>query len=163
MSNDQVILGKINGVFGVRGWVKVYSYTRPKENILDYRHWLVGDKTFKVLQKQVHGKGLIARLEGIEQRDLAEQLVGAEISVPRQQLPKTQADEYYWTDLIGLEVVNVAGISLGHVDNLLETGANDVLVVKGERERLIPLVFDHVVLQVDLDHKTMQVDWDSDF
>jgi len=78
-------------------------------------------------------------------------------------LPKTQTDEYYWTDLIGLEVVNLAGISLGHIENLFETGANDVLVVKGERERLIPLVFDRVVLNVDVIAKKMQVDWDSDF
>ena len=161
--SDKVLLGKVSGVFGVRGWIKVYSYTRPKENILDYAQWYVGNTLFKVLQKKVHGKGIVALLANIDQRDLAEKLVDADIHVLREQLPKTQTDEYYWTDLIGLEVVNLAGISLGHIENLFETGANDVLVVKGERERLIPLVFDHVVLNVDVIAKKMQVDWDSDF
>jgi 16S rRNA processing protein RimM len=157
------LLGRITGVFGLRGWLKVFSYTRPKENILAYDRWLINQQWFDVVESQTHGKNIIALLAGIEQRDLAAKLVDADIYVARQQLPTTQADEYYWADLIGLAVVNKAGEVLGQVVSLLETGAHDVLVVQGARQRLIPLVFEHIVQQIDLSAKQIKVDWDSDF
>ena len=116
-----------------------------------------------VCEGKAHGKGIIARLDSIHDRDEATRLIGADIAVDREQLPQTAGDEYYWTDLIGLTVINREGITLGQVDYLLETGANDVLVIKGERERLIPFVLSHTVLDIDLVQRVLQVDWDVDF
>jgi 16S rRNA processing protein RimM len=116
-----------------------------------------------VCEGQAHGKGIIARLESIHDRDEAARLLGAEIAVNREQLPPAPEGEYYWADLIGLTVQNHKGITLGQVDHLLETGANDVLVVKGDRERLIPFLLEQVILDVDLAQRLLRVDWDEDF
>jgi 16S rRNA processing protein RimM len=110
-----------------------------------------------------HGKGVIARLADCENRDQARALMGCEIGIRRDQLPATAPGEYYWRDLQGLKVVTIEGEWLGMVDHLIETGANDVLVVKGERERLIPFVLDQVIVNVDLDKREIQVDWDKSF
>jgi 16S rRNA processing protein RimM len=110
-----------------------------------------------------HGKGVIARLADCENRDQAQALMGCEIGIRRDQLPGTAPGEYYWRDLQGLTVVTIKGELLGTVDHLIETGANDVLVVKGERERLIPFVLDQVIVNVDLDKREIQVDWDKGF
>jgi 16S rRNA processing protein RimM len=163
-----LIVGRISGLFGVKGWVKVYSYTRPMTNLLQYRPWqLKQDQTWHPItlqQASEHGKGLIALIEGCEDRDSAARWLGAEIGVFRHQLPPSDPKEgYYWSDLIGLQVINQTQQLLGRVDSLIETGANDVLVVKGERERLIPVVFEHVILQVDLEAGFIHVAWDSDF
>ena len=110
-----------------------------------------------------HGKGVIARLADCENRDQAQALIGYEIGIRRDQLPATAPGEYYWRDLQGLKVISVKGELLGTVDHLIETGANDVLVVKGERERLIPFVVDQVIVNVDLDERAIHVDWDENF
>ena len=110
-----------------------------------------------------HGKGVIARLADCENRDQAQALIGYEIGIRRDQLPATAPGEYYWRDLQGLKVISVKGELLGTVDHLIETGANDVLVVKGERERLIPFVVDQVIVNVDLDEREIHVDWDESF
>lgn len=145
----------------------MYSYTRPRENIVRYQPWYLKQggewKEMELAEGQRHGKGVIARLAACSDRDQAQRLIGCEIGVRRSQLPELQPGEYYWRDLEGLEVVNLAGKKLGVVDSLLETGANDVLVVKGERERLIPFVQGPVVVEVDLQHGRMRVDWDEDF
>jgi 16S rRNA processing protein RimM len=161
-----ITLGKIVGVFGVRGWVKVYSETRPREQIFKYSPWSIeinGSVTeIDVLDGRPQGKGLIARLKGYSDSNAAKQLIGAEITIPQQMLPAAGIDEYYWSQLIGLSVVNIQGIELGHVDSLFETGANDVLVVKGDKERLIPFT-EYAVLEIDLDSGKITVDWDEDF
>ena len=161
-----MILGRIVGLFGVKGWVKVFSYTDPREAILDYGRWLLGREgrwqAIEVLEGQRHGKAVIARLEGIGDRDEAAELVGCEVAVSRQALPHPEAGSYYWADLEGLRVVNRDGADLGRVDYLLETGANDVLVTQGDRERLIPFVLDEVVLDVDLASGVITVDWEWD-
>lgn len=161
-----VTVGKVAGLYGVQGWVKVYSYTRPPGNILDYKPWYVrrasGLERRQVLDGRVHGKGLVARLEGVDDRDAARGLIGAEIAIQRRQLPATQTNEFYWTDLLGLAVVNREGRVLGQVDRIMETGANDVLVVRGDRERLIPLVPAYVV-RVDPPHRCIEVDWGEDY
>jgi 16S rRNA processing protein RimM len=145
----------------------VYSYTQPRENIIQYQPWQLnqgGDwQPRQVAEGQRHGKGVIARLAGCEDRDQAMLLMGTEIGIRRDQLPAPEPGEYYWSDLQGLEVVTEKGDSLGRVDHLIETGANDVLVVKGDRERLIPFVMQQVVTRVDLGAGTIQVDWDKDF
>lgn len=160
-------MGKIVGLFGVRGWVKVFSHTRPKEAILGYRRWLVrgkeGWREIDMAEGRAQGKGLVARLEGIADRDAAAELVGADIGVTLTQLPKPKMGEYYWAQLEGLKVVNLEGEELGAVSHLFDTGANDVLVVKqGRRERLIPFT-KYAVRDVDLDAGTMRVDWDKEF
>lgn len=169
MQNDEYLnAGHISGVFGVKGLVKVYSHTQPRENILQYSPWLLRKKAseqeIKLVRGQRHGNAIIAELDGISDRDVASSWIGAEIFIQRKQLPKTQPGEYYWNDLIGLQVENLEGEVLGVVDYLLETGANDVLVViHGENERLIPFLQGQTVTKIDLDERRMIVDWDADF
>jgi 16S rRNA processing protein RimM len=161
----RVILGRVSGVYGIRGWIKVFSETVPRENILEYPTWYLGNgKTPRRLAEgRPHGKGVIARLEGCEDRDQAAALIDQQIAVRRDQLPPPSADELYWTDLEGLAVETQGGRSLGRVDHLIATAGNDVLVVKGERERLIPLLWDDVIKAVDFERELIEVDWDPDF
>lgn len=146
--------------------MRVYSYTEPREAILDYDEWLLGRdgdwRPATVTDGRRHGKTVLARLEGCDDRDAAASLIGDEIAVPREELPPLPEGRYYWTDLVGLRVEHRDGSELGVVDHLLETGANDVLVVKGEREILIPFVPEKVVLDVDLDAGVIRVDWEWD-
>ena len=166
MTTQPVVLGRISGLFGVRGWVKVYSYTEPREAVLDYPRWLLSGKDgwheVTIAEGQRHGKTVVARVDGYVDRDRAAELVGAEIAVPREALPETQKGQFYWSDLEGLRVVRPDGTELGRVAYLLETGANDVMVVKGEQERLIPFVMGKVVLGVDLAAGRIDVDWEWD-
>jgi 16S rRNA processing protein RimM len=162
-----VIIGRVAGVYGVRGWIKVLSATEPPEAILDYPSWQVGSgsqwRPMALVEGRRHGKGILAHLASCDDRDVARTLVGAEIAVPRNEMPDPGPNQFYWADLEGLTVRTVAGVELGSVDHLIETGANDVLVVKGERERLIPYVWGQVVTDVDLEQGVMTVDWDSEF
>lgn len=154
-------------MYGVKGWVRVFSYTQPRDNIIHYQPWYLrrsdGWQAQHVAEGGGHGKGVIARLEGCDNREQAAALMNCDIRVLRDQLPATAPGEYYWSDLQGLEVVTLDNEPLGKVDHMLETGANDVLVVRGERERLIPFVHDHVVKQVDLVAGVIRVDWDKDY
>ena len=159
-------MGRISGLFGVRGWVKVYSYTEPREAVLNYDRWLLrrkdGWQEATVAEGQRHGKTIIARIDGYVDREQAAGLVGADIGVPREAMPETERGQFYWSDLEGLRVVHRDGTELGKVAYLLETGANDVMVVQGEQERLIPFVLDTVILGVDLDKGEIEVDWEWD-
>ena len=160
------MLGRISGLFGVRGWVKVFSYTEPREAVLEYSSWLLGHegdwRSAKVAEGQRHGKTVIVRIDGFEDRDQASTLIGTEIGVPREALPEIEDGQYYWSDLEGLRVVNRGGAELGRVAYLLETGANDVMVIEGESERLIPFVMNKVVTDVDLAAGVISVDWEWD-
>lgn len=158
-------LGRIIGLYGVRGWVKVFSETDPRENILGYTPWCLGgsEPGLSVVDGQRQGKGVIARLAGIEDRDAAASLVGRTIAVRRDQLPPPSADEFYWVDLEGLAVTTEAGQALGRIERLFATAANDVVVVRGDRERLIPFVWGGVIKDVDFAEGRMVVDWDPDF
>jgi 16S rRNA processing protein RimM len=161
----RLVLGHIDGVYGVRGWVKVFSETVPREGILRYSPWLLGnsDQPRRVAEGRAHSKGVVVRLEGCDDRDQAQALVGQEIAVTRDRLPPAKADEFYWIDLEGLAVETLDGVALGQVSHLFSTGANDVLVVVGERERLLPFTWDAVVRNVDFERRLIQVDWDPDF
>ncbi|MBA2410259.1 MAG: ribosome maturation factor RimM [Gammaproteobacteria bacterium] len=163
----RVRVGRIAGLFGVTGWVKIFSYTEPRENIVHYSPWRLlcpGSEELKtVAEGQRHGDAVIARLQGVEDRDTAAALVGAEIEVENAQLQPLPPDEFYWAQLQGLEVVELQGRTLGRIDHLLRTGAHDVLVVEGERQRLIPFVRGAVVKDIDLEARVMRVDWAPDY
>jgi len=168
VSADRLLtVGRIVGIHGVEGWVKLESWTEPRLRIFSYRPWrltLAGSE-FEAASAQGHeqGKGMVAKLPGCDDRVAAAKLVGATIQVPRSALPKPKRGEYYWTDLEGLIVVTVDGVDLGKVSHLFATGANDVLVVRGERERLIPFVTGQFVKEVDLKAGRITVDWDPEF
>ena len=153
-------------MYGLRGWVKVYAETRERTDILAFDCWYLhrpdGWQAVKVIEGRAQAKGVIAQLEGVGHCDQARALIGTEIAVRRADLPPAEPGTYYWDDLIGLKVVNLEGVEFGTVSHLFETGANDVVVVQGERERLIPYTRD-AVKSVDLKSRVMRVDWDADF
>lgn len=160
-----VTLGHIAGAHGVRGWVRIHSETEPREAIFGYQPWMLGESLEKVrlIQGKKSGNRLIALLENSESREAAEALLGQPIAVYRDQLPKPRDGQFYWTDLLGLAVRLQDGRELGTIEKMLATGANDVMVVRGERERLIPFVTGQYVKDVDLDGGVVIVDWDPDF
>jgi 16S rRNA processing protein RimM len=165
-TTQPIVLGRISGLFGVKGWVKVYSYTDPREAVLNYDRWLLSGKDgwqeATVAEGQRHGKTIIVRIDGFDDRDRAASLIGTDIGIPRDELPDTDEGHYYWSDLEGLRVVQRDGTELGKLGYMLETGANDVMVVQGETERLIPFVMDEVILGVDLAKGEIRVDWEWD-
>lgn len=160
-------MGRIVAPYGVRGWVKVRPQTESVDGLLVYPTWWLACqdewRPRQLVEGRVHGaQELVARLEGIEDRDRAGELRGVPIAVLRSQLPPAPAGEYYWSDLIGLNVVNREGLCLGRVAEIFATGANDVLVVRGERERLIPFV-EPYVLKVDMEASLLTLDWGADY
>lgn len=166
----RVPVGRIVGFHGVRGALRLESWTHPRSQIFEYTPWILTlasgeQRAFSTLRGQAHGKGLLVELPGIDNREQAQSFLGAQIMIAREQLPKLDAGEYYWTDLEGLEVVTPSGVGLGRVHHLLATGANDVLVVRDDsgRERLLPYVRGQYVKEVDLAAARMVVDWDPEF
>lgn len=156
----------MSGLFGVKGWVKVYSYTQPREAILQYSScYLKRDESWRaatIAEGQRHGKGVILRFDGIDDRDQAAEVLDSDIEVEREALPATGEGSYYWADLVGLQVLNRDGADLGQVAYLLETGANDVLVTTATPEQLIPFLHGEVILDVDLAEGVIHVDWETD-
>lgn len=164
----RVVIGAVSGSYGVRGWIKVRSFTEPPENILSYQPWWLegrgGDQAFRVLAGKPHGGGLVvAAVEGIGTPEQAQALKGLQISVDRACFPPPAPGEYYQVDLLGMTVRNLDGCVLGRVTDVMATGANDVLIVQGERERLIPFLQPETVRAVDLASRLIEVDWDEDF
>ncbi len=167
----RIILGRISGIHGVRGWLKVFSYTDPRENIFLYQPWLLAqggeeDGTawteIEFADCGTSGKTLMAKFPGIEDRESAYQFVGRSLAVYRDRLPAPEPGEYYWTDLMNMEVVALTGERLGRVADIHATGANDVLIVQGNRRLTIPFVMDEVIRQVDLEASLITVDWEWD-
>lgn len=163
-----VIMGRVASAHGIRGWVKIQPFTEYVDSLLDYESWWIGHeqgqwREVKPGQCEVHGKTLVAQLLDCPDRTAAEKLKGLLIAVPRRSLPEAGEGEYYWSDLIGMAVVNEAGVSLGTVVNLLETGANEVLIVQGDGgEILMPFVAG-AIKQVDLKNRAIRVDWSADY
>lgn len=159
-------MGHIVAPYGVRGWIKIQPQTEAVDGLLSYpRWWLARDQgwqEYKVVEGRAHGATLVARLEGCDDRDQAMALRGLQVAVPRSELPPPEEGEFYWCDLIGLKVENTRGEKLGQVEEVFATGANDVLVVRGERERLIPFIAP-VVVGVELENARILVDWEADF
>lgn len=172
-NSQETVIGQVTSVFGIKGWLKVFSFTDPREGILDYRDWtlLLDGKRIpvKLEEGRRQGQGIVVRLKGIDDRDLANRYCGAEIRVATAELPELPEGEFYWHQLEGLEVFTVEGECLGKVHHLMETGSNDVLVVRAtaasidQRERLIPYLPDQVLKEVDLGASRMMVDWDPEF
>jgi 16S rRNA processing protein RimM len=173
-ASDTIIVGKIGAPYGVKGWVKINSFTHIAEDIFGYAPWQLNgngmnNQEIQIDQWRTQGKGLVAKLVGVDSRDDAEQVKNAEISVPTSVLPELE-DDFYWKDLIGMQVVTDKGYDLGVVKDMFETGANDVMLVKaktndafGQKERLLPFLHDQVVLNVDKQAKSITVDWDPGF
>jgi 16S rRNA processing protein RimM len=169
---DLIVLGKITSVHGVRGEVKIYSFTDPIDNLLGYPAWTLkrdGEvRQVELVSGRLQGKILVAKLKGLDDREVARTFAGFDICVPRALLPDLDEGEYYWHQLEGLKVIDLQGQLLGRLDHLLETGSNDVMVVKpcpgslDDRERLLPYT-EQCVQKVDLAAGEMRVDWDADF
>ena len=159
-------MGRISAPFGVRGWIRVQPLTAATRNLLEYQTWWVGRegdwREFAVIEGKVQGRAVVAKLEGSDDRGAAALFRGKAVAVPRAALPRAQSGEYYWADLIGLRVVNAAAQDFGRVTRILQTGANDVLVVEGERERLIPFIAE-VIRDVDLGSGVIRVEWGADY
>ncbi len=172
-SSQETVIGQITSVFGIKGWLKVFSYTDPKEGILNYRDWtldLDGRRiSVKLEEGRRQGKAIVVRLKDIDNREAALKYCGASVKVATNELPELPQGEFYWFQLVGLDVYTVEGECLGTVHHLLETGSNDVLVVHAstdsidQRERLIPYLPDQVVKEVDMAGGRMVVSWDAEF
>ncbi len=172
-----ITVGSISAVYGVKGWVKVYSHTNPMENILNYKHWIIDRngrvETVEIDQGRRHGKGLIAHIVGCNDRELARSYCNSQIMITADEMPTIADDEIYWHQLENLDVFTrtQAGdnVLLGKISHLMETGANDVLVIhpsKGsmdKRERLVPWLIDQVVLEVNPEKGFIRIDWDPEF
>jgi len=161
-------MGRIAAAHGIRGWIKVQPYTEYLDNLLDFKSWWIGHeggswREVEVQGSELHNKTLAAQLPDCPDRTAAEKLKGMLIAVPRSSLPQHSDNEYYWLDLIGMTVVNEAGVTLGIVGSLLETGANQVLVIAGDSgEILIPFV-SSAIKQVDTKDRVVRVDWATDY
>ena len=170
-ASDKVIIGKIGAPYGVKGWVKINSYTETPEGIFDYLPWFLGEeKKCRIDQWRPHGKSLVAKIEGVDNRDDAERIKNLDINIDASLLPDLGDDGIYWRELTGMKVVTTQGYDLGVVKEVFNTGANDVIHVKanvgdafGQKERLLPFVYDEVVQEVDKEAKVIKVDWDPGF
>lgn len=172
-----IIVGKLGSSYGIRGWLRVFSFTEDPNSIFDYSPWYISNankadqwQQVEVESAKPHSQDTIVKLKGIEDRDQANALTNYEIYVDATKLPALDEGDFYWKDLIGCQVITVNGYDLGQVTDLMETGSNDVLVVKanlkdafGAKERLIPFVEDQFIKQVDLTAKKIIVDWDPAF
>lgn len=163
-------MGRVVAPYGIKGWIKIQPFTQQQQDLLDYPLWQLGREDawqgWSVENAKVHGATVVAKLQGVIDREQAAALQGMRIAVSRDDFPEPAADEIYWADLIGLKVVTVAGVTLGTVSRVFETGANDVLVVEGDveggSERLLPFI-EPVIRQIDAAGGTITVDWGVDY
>lgn len=173
-TSSRVVVAKITTVYGVKGWVKIHSFTQPMQNFLEYGHCQVRKnghwQELEIDQSRIHGKGIVAHISGVDDREQARDYCGLELSVAVDELPALQDDEFYWHQLVGLAVYTSRDQQLlGKVDHLIETGANDVLVVKpckgsiDDRERLIPYLPGQYIGAIELDEGRLTAEWDPEF
>lgn len=165
--SDWIVVGKFGRPQGLKGMVRVFSFTQPKDNLYDYLPWHAEIDNciikLEMLELQHNSKFGLAKIAGFDNRELAERLTNIEILVAKDLLPALSADEYYWHELVGMTVVNINGVVLGKVQDMLATGANDVMIVEGENRTLIPYVDEEFVVSVDDNKKLITVKWDEDF
>ncbi|MGF1756389.1 ribosome maturation factor RimM [Photobacterium sagamiensis] len=173
-NQDLVVVGKLGATYGIKGWLKVFSYTEQSESIFSYQPWLIkvkGEwKPIQIESWKKHGQGMVAKLEGLDIREDAQLFTNAEVAVHADQLPALSGEEFYWRELYGMSVFTTEGYDLGKVTDILETGSNDVLVVKanlkdafGQKERLIPFLDEQVIKSIDRTAQRIEVDWDPGF
>jgi len=166
MNHKKITIGRFGSTFGIQGWIKIISFTDPVENIINLAPLFIKKNNdwqqlyLKDIKK--HGKNIIAKINDVNDPETAAMYTNLDIAIEHEQLPKLAKNEYYWSDLEGLNVINKEGQELGQVDHLFATGSNDVLVVKNDHERLIPYI-DDVVLKIDIENKLITVDWDPEF
>jgi len=172
--NDILVVGKLGASYGIRGWLKVFSYTEVPENIFDYKPWLLKIDgqwiEYKLEDWKRHNQGYVCKLSTMEDRTQAQAYTNSEIGVHATEFPQLDSDEFYWKDMFGMQVITTKGYDLGVVEDIMETGSNDVLVVKanpkdafGKKERLVPFLREQVVTHVDLTARQIEVDWDPGF
>lgn len=172
--NNRIVMGKLGSTYGIRGWLKVFSYTDNAESIFDYSPWYLNQKgkwvEYKVESWKRHGQGYVCKLAGLDVREDAQLMTNFEIAIDPASLPELSEDEFYWRELFGMQVFTTKGYDLGEVTDLLETGSNDVLVIKanlkdafGQKERLVPYLEEQVVKKVDREARRIEVDWDPGF
>lgn len=165
-NQKMIIVGCLGTSHGVNGWMKITSYTDPDTNLLDYNPWYFKTHgvytAIKVLEKRIQGPYLVAKLEGCDNREVAKTWTGREISVSRSTLPPCSDNEFYWSDLEGLQLLDNAGNVLGTLESLMATGSNDVMLVSGEKTLQIPFIMHEVVKNVNFDKGTITVDWQHD-
>jgi len=164
MANRYITVGKIGSTYGVHGWLKIQSYTEYGATILEYKPWFLSSgkdnwEEIQVEDGRIHGNGVIAKLVGVDSPEQARLYTGRLIAITREELPKLPKDEYYWSDLEGLTVINKNGDVLGKVSYLIATGSNDVLVVKGDKEYAIPYI-PSAIISIDLEKQEIHIDWD---
>ncbi|MBK5145075.1 ribosome maturation factor RimM [Budviciaceae bacterium BWR-B9] len=171
---NPVVLGKLGSTYGIRGWLRVFSSTEQSESIFDYQPWYIqraGEwRVIELESWKRHNQDLIIKLKGVDDREVANSLTNCEIAVEAEQLPPLEEGDYYWKDLMGCQVVTTSGYELGKVTDMMETGSNDVLVVRanlkdafGAKERLIPFLDGQVIKKIDLTAQLIEVDWDPGF
>jgi 16S rRNA processing protein RimM len=164
-SSALIQLGFVGAPFGVRGWIKLRSHTDPPERLLDHRNLCIGQgsarRTYRIEASGRSGGALTVKLAGVEDRDQAQALRGAQVCVPRSELPQREVKDFYRADLIGCEVVNLDGAGLGIVQHFIESPAQVLMVVRGEQEFWIPAVPQHL-RRIDLEARRVIVDWNAD-
>jgi 16S rRNA processing protein RimM len=160
------LVGTINGLFGVQGWVKIFSHTQPRKNILSYKPWHIQIdeqwQTLEIVNGREQSKTIVAKIKDIDNREQARAMIGIDVYIEKSQLSKLKKGEHYWEDLIGLEVINRSNFVLGKVQNLMETGANHVLIVQGKKEHWVPYI-EPFLCEVNIEKQQILVDWDEDF
>lgn len=165
--SNWVVIGRFGRPHGIKGFVSVHSFTEPRDNILRYTDWhaFLGNtwQPVKILCVEVHNKNIIAQIEGYPEREMAARLTNVEIAVQKEQLAELEPGEYYWHQLIGMNVINQKGESFGTVIEIIPTGSNDVLVVQGEKRHLIPFLPGQFVMDINDSQQLITVDWDVDF
>jgi 16S rRNA processing protein RimM len=165
-NNKRLLIGQINGLFGVQGWVKLFSYAHPRKNILSYQPWHIKVDgvwtTLDIVKGREQGKTIVAQLKDVVDREDSRRYIGVELYIEKSQLPQLAQGEYYWDELTGLEVINNQGIVLGTISYLVDTGANNVMVVNGKKEHWVPYI-EPFLISIDMDKRQILVDWDEDF
>ena len=164
-SGNKILVGKISNPHGIKGWIKVISFTDPIENILSYKKWTISDneteKTYCLEDSRIQGNKIVIKLEGVNNRDDADLLKNLQIEINRSDLPKLEENSYYWEDLVDFNVIDIKGMHVGKVDSLFRTGSNDVLVIINETKQrlLVPFIMEEVIKYVDLDKELISIDW----
>lgn len=168
MQNDKTInIGKVIGLHGVKGWLKILSFSSPPENIFNYKSLIISNKyinqIFHIEDSRKQGKKILIKLDNIDDRTSAESLKESDIYIQRSDLPQLSEDTYYWEDLLGFNVFNQNNIKIGNVDSFIETGSNDVLIVKTTKNKniLIPFIMNKSIKVVNTESHYITVDWED--